>query len=268
MIKIHPTAIVDPKAELEEGVEIGPYSVIGPGVKIGAETKIGPHVVIERDTIIGRRNKIFQFVAIGAEAQHLAYKGEPTRVEIGDENVIREFVTIHRGTALDQSVTRIGHRCFLMAYVHIAHDCQIGDQVIMASGAALAGHVRVGKGVFFGGQVGVHQFCRIGDYAFIGALSGIDKDVPPYVKVFGIPAGIYDLNLIGLRRAGFKTETIKALRQALKIFLSSPGTLTEIAAEIESRLGPSPEVQNFVAFIRNPSKQGVMKKRVQKGEGF
>ncbi len=268
MIKIHPTAIVDPGAEIEDGVEIGPYTIIGPGVKIGKETKIGPHVVIERDTFIGRRNKIFAFVAIGAEAQHLAYKGEPSRVEIGDENIIREFVTIHRGTAIDECVTRVGNRCMLMAYVHIAHDCQIGDQVIMASYASLAGHVRVGNGVFFGGRVGVHQFCRIGDYAFIGAFSGVNKDIPPYVKVFGAPAGIYDLNLIGLRRAGFDSEAIKALRKALKIYLSSPNILSEIIKEIETQVELFPEVQKFLEFIRSPSRQGLIKKRVSKEEGL
>ena len=268
MIKIHPTAIIDHRAEIEDGVEIGPYTIIGPGVKIGAETKIGPHVVIERDTLIGRRNRIFAFVVIGTEAQHLAYKGEPSRVEIGDENIIREFVTIHRGTAIDEFITRVGSRCMVMAYVHIAHDCQIGDGVIIASGASLAGHVRIGKGVFLGGLTGVHQFCRIGEYAFVGAFSGVGKDVPPYVKVFGIPAGIYDLNLIGLRRAGFGSEVIKALRKALKIYLASSGILSEIIKEIEDQVDLFPEVQKFVEFIRKPSRQGLIKKRVSKEESL
>ncbi len=266
MRKIHPTAVIDPTAEIEEGVEIGPYTVIGPRVFIGEGTRIGAHVIIEKDTRIGRRNLINHHAIIGADPQHLAFKGEDSRVEIGDENVIREFVTIHRGTALDESLTRIGNRCLLMAYVHIAHDCFLGDEVIMANGATLGGHVRVGHRVVFGGLSAVHQFCRIGSYAFVSAMSGVDKDVPPFVKVFGIPAKIQGVNLVGLRRAGFDKESIRRISQALGIFLDGPGRISETIEELRDAFPDDPHVGEFIRFIENPSRQGIMRRKPFEGE--
>ncbi|HIE32559.1 MAG TPA: acyl-ACP--UDP-N-acetylglucosamine O-acyltransferase [Thermodesulfobacteriaceae bacterium] len=266
MRKIHPTAEIHPSAEIEDEVEIGPYTVIGPQVYIGQGTRIGSHVIIEKNTRIGKNNVIHHHVVIGSDPQHLAYKGEESWVEIGDENVIREFVTIHRGTALDQSLTRIGNRCLLMAYVHIAHDCFLGDEVIMANGATLGGHVRVGNRVVFGGLSAVHQFCRIGSYAFVSGMSGVDKDVPPFVKVFGIPAKIQGVNLIGLRRAGFGKETIRHISQALGIFLDGPGRIQETIEELRDAFPEDPHVQEFINFIENPSRQGIMRRKPFEGE--
>ncbi len=266
MPRIHPTAIVDPSAELEEDVEIGPYSVIGPQVFIGQGTRIGAHVIIEKNTRIGRRNFIHHHAIIGADAQHLAYKGEESWVEIGDDNIIREFVTIHRGTALDESLTKIGNRCLLMAYVHIAHDCFLGDEVIMANGATLGGHVRVGNRVVFGGLSAVHQYCRIGSYAFISGMSGVDKDVPPFVKVFGIPAKIQGVNLVGLRRAGFDKESIRRISQALGIFLDGPATIRETIEELRDAFPEDPHVGEFIRFIETRSRQGIMRRKPFEGE--
>ncbi len=266
MPKIHPTALVDPSAEIEEEVEIGPYAVIGPRVFIGRGTRIGAHVVIERNTRIGERNVIHHHAIIGTDPQHLAYKGEESWVEIGNENIIREFVTIHRGTALDEGVTRVGHRCLLMAYVHIAHDCSLGNEVIMANGATLGGHVRVGHRVVFGGLSAAHQFCRIGSYAFVSAMSGVDKDVPPFVKVFGIPAKIQGLNLVGLRRAGFSKDTIRRLSQALGIFLDGPGRISEVLEELRDAFPGDPQVEEFIRFLENPSRQGIMRRKPFEGE--
>ncbi len=266
MAKIHPTAQVDSRAKLAEDVEIGPFCVVGPEVEIGPGTRLFSHVVLEGQVRLGARNQLYPFVTIGMPPQHLAYQGEPTRVEIGDENILREYVSVHRGTTLDKGVTRIGNRCFLMAYVHVAHDCELADEVIMASGAMLAGHVRVGPRVFFGGQAGVHQFVRIGEHAFIGAHSGVNKDVPPFVKVFGNPAGIYDLNLVGLKRAGFSRDALKALREALRIYLEA-GTVVEALSLLRQHLAEQPKVDAFIAFLQGESRQGFMRRRVRKGEG-
>ncbi|MDX1409022.1 MAG: acyl-ACP--UDP-N-acetylglucosamine O-acyltransferase, partial [Saprospiraceae bacterium] len=184
---IHPTAIIDPAAELAEEVQVGPYSVIGPDVKIGAGTVIAPHVVINGPTTIGRNNRIFQFASVGEECQDKKYKGEPTRLEIGDDNVIRESVTIHRGTIQDNSLTRIGSRNLLMAYVHVAHDCMVGDDCIFANNASIAGHAHVGNGVILGGMTGVHQFCKIGSYSMTSGCSFVTKDIPAYVMAAGNP---------------------------------------------------------------------------------
>ena len=266
MPKIHPTAIIHPSAEIEEGVEIGPYTFIGPKVYIGRETKIGSHVVIEKNTRIGKRNLINHHAVIGTDPQHVAFKGEESWVEIGDENVIREFVTIHRGTAIDRCLTRIGNRCLLMAYVHIAHDCMLQDEIIMANNATLGGHVQVGSKVVFGGFSAVHQFCRIGPYAFVSAMSGVDKDVPPFVKVFGIPAKIQGVNLVGLRRAGFDKKSIRNISQALGIFLGGPAKIRETIEELRDAFPGDPHVQAFIEFISQPSRQGVMRRKPFEGE--
>jgi UDP-N-acetylglucosamine acyltransferase len=266
MANIHPTAFVDKQAELDEDVVVSAFAYIGPKVYIGKGTIIKPHAYIEENTKIGKNNIIGPYAVIGTPPQHLEYKGEETWVEIGDGNIIREFATIHRGTAKDQGLTRIGNNCMLMSYVHIAHDCFVEDNVILANGATLGGHVRVGKRVVMGGFSAVHQFCRIGAYAFIGAMSGVDKDVPPFVKVFGIPAKIQGLNLVGLRRAGFTKEDIRKLSQALGIFLDGPATLKEVIVELKDVFGDDPVIAELITFLENPSRQGIMRRKPFEGE--
>ncbi|MDM7202883.1 MAG: acyl-ACP--UDP-N-acetylglucosamine O-acyltransferase [Thermodesulfobacteriaceae bacterium] len=266
MRKIHTTAIVDKSAELDEDIEVGPYAYIGPKVFIGRGTIIKAHSYLERNTKIGKFNQIGPFAVIGTPPQHLSYKGEETFVEIGDNNIIREFVTIHRGTSKDQGLTKVGNDCMLMSYVHIAHDCVVGNFVIMSNNATLGGHVKVEDYVVFGGFSAVHQFCRIGRYAFIAGMSGIDKDVPPYVKVFGIPAKIQGLNLVGLRRAGFGKEEIRKISQALSVFLDGPATLKEVVNELQDIFGEDPLIKNLINFLENPSKQGIMRRKPFEGE--
>jgi len=266
MANIHPTAFVDKQAELDEDVVVSAFAYIGPKVYIGKGTIIKPHAYIEENAKIGKNNIIGPYTVIGTPPQHLEYKGEETWVEIGDGNIIREFATIHRGTVKDQGLTRIGNNCMLMSYVHIAHDCFVEDNVIMANGATLGGHVRVGKRVVMGGFSAVHQFCRIGAYAFIGAMSGVDKDVPPFVKVFGIPAKIQGLNLVGLRRAGFTKEDIRKLSQALGIFLDGPATLKEVIVELKDVFGDDPLIAELITFLENPSRQGIMRRKPFEGE--
>jgi UDP-N-acetylglucosamine acyltransferase len=266
MANIHPTAFVDKQAELDEDVVVSAFAYIGPKVYIGKGTIIKPHTYIEENTKIGENNIIGPYAVIGTPPQHLEYKGEETWVEIGDGNIIREFATIHRGTAKDQGLTKIGNNCMLMSYVHIAHDCFVEDNVIMANGATLGGHVRIGKRVVMGGFSAVHQFCRIGAYAFIGAMSGVDKDVPPFVKVFGIPAKIQGLNLVGLRRAGFTKEDIRKLSQALGIFLDGPATLKEVIVELKDVFGDDPLIAELITFLEKPSRQGIMRRKPFEGE--
>jgi UDP-N-acetylglucosamine acyltransferase len=266
MANIHPAAFVDKQAELDEDVVVSAFAYIGPKVYIGKGTIIKPHAYIEENTKIGKNNIIGPYAVIGTPPQHLEYKGEETWVEIGDGNIIREFATIHRGTAKDQGLTRIGNNCMLMSYVHVAHDCFVEDNVILANGATLGGHVRVGKRVVMGGFSAVHQFCRIGAYAFIGAMSGVDKDVPPFVKVFGIPAKIQGLNLVGLRRAGFTKEDIRKLSQALGIFLDGPATLKEVIVELKDVFGDDPVIAELITFLENPSRQGIMRRKPFEGE--
>ena len=264
--KIHPTAFVHPSAEFDEGVVIEQGAFIGENVKIGRGTIIKANTYIEKNTTIGKNNQIGPFAVIGTDPQHLGYKGEDTFVEIGDENVIREFVTIHRGTSFDDGITRIGNRCLLMCYVHIAHDCKVSDYVVMANNATLGGHVRVGERVVMGGFSAVHQFCRIGAYAFVSAMTGVDKDVPPYVKVFGIPAKIQGVNLVGLRRAGFTKEEIRKISQAIGFFLDAPATIKEVIQELKEIFTGEPIVEKLINFLENPSKQGIMRRKPFEGE--
>ncbi len=255
-ISIHPTAVVDDGAKLYPGVSIGPYAVIGPNVEIGPRTSIGPHAVVESNTTVGSDVQILQFAAVGGPPQDIKYKGEPTRLEIGDRTIIREFVTLHRGTVDGGGVTRIGSDCLLMAYCHVAHDCQVGNHVIMANGATLGGHVVVEDHVVMGGLSAIHQFCRVGSYAFIGGMSGANKDIPPYVRFWGQRGKIYGLNLVGLRRHGFSKATIDALRKAYHIVFVQAKTIAQGLEEVEARLGDVPEVRHFVEFIRS-SKRGI-----------
>ena len=244
---IHQTAIIDPSARIAEDVEIGPWTIIGADVEIGEGTWIGPHVVIQGPTRIGRDNKIFQFSSIGDMPQDLKFHGEQTYLEIGDRNVIREFCTLHRGTIQDKSITKIGHDNLFMAYVHIAHDCQVGSHTIFANNASLAGHVTVEDYVTLGGFSGVFQFCRVGAHSFISTNSVVIKDVPPYIKVSGYYAKPFGLNSVGLQRRGFAEETISQLRRAYKIIYRNGLTVAMAIAEL--RQIKCPELMPLIQFI-------------------
>lgn len=244
---IHNTAIIDPSATIASNVHIGPYSVIGADVEIGEGTWIGPHVVIQGPTRIGRDNKVYQFSSIGEAPQDLKFKGEPTWLEIGDRNVIREFCTFNRGTAQDNSITKIGSDNLFMAYVHIAHDCVVGNGVIFANNASLAGHVRIEDHVTLGGFSGVFQFCRIGAFSFIATNSVVIKDVPPYVKVSGHYAKPYGLNSVGLQRHGFSQDAQMQLRRAYKVIYRQG--LTIAAALEELQKVDSSDVKRLAQFV-------------------
>ncbi|MCD6389706.1 MAG: acyl-ACP--UDP-N-acetylglucosamine O-acyltransferase [Desulfobulbaceae bacterium] len=232
-MKIHPTAVVDPDARLDSSVRVGPYTVIEKDVQIGPDTEIEPHSIISGPTTIGARNKIGSFASIGAPPQDMHYQGEPTRLVIGDDNWIREYTSLHRGSPGGRGVTRIGNHNLLMAYTHVAHDCRLGNHVIMVNNVALAGHVEVGDRVTLGGLVAVQQFSRIGEFSFVGAMSGINLDVPPYIIVAGIrnDLQIRGINRIGLKRAGFDSQTIKNLSKAFVIIFKTPDLLLQEALE-------------------------------------
>ncbi len=253
---IHPSAIIDPGAQIDEAVEIGPYCHIGAQVVIAAGTKIDAHVVIKGDTRIGRNNRIFQFNSLGDEPQDKKYQSEVTRLEIGDNNVIREFCTFNRGTAGGGGLTRIGHNNWIMAYVHIAHDCQIGDQVTMANGTTLAGHVSVGDYVTFGAFTVIHQFCVIGAHSFSAMGTVILKDVPPFVMVSGNSAKPHGLNTEGLRRRGFSGEVITALKNAYKSIYRKGLTLKQAIEELDGE--DFPEACQLAEFLRT-SNRGIVR---------
>lgn len=231
---IHPTAIVDPSARIEANVTIGPWTLIGPDVEIGESTLVHSNVVIKGITRIGRSNQIFQFASVGEDCQDLKFAGESTRLEIGDNNIIREGCTIHRGTVQDQSLTRIGNNNLFMAYVHVAHDCTLGDNIIMANNATLAGHVKVGNGVILGGFTTVHQFCNIGDFSMSAAQSAVFKDIPAFVMVSGNPAKAHGMNFEGMRRRGYDVELIRTLRQSYKIIYRQGLRTSEAIERLES----------------------------------
>ncbi|MCH8543626.1 MAG: acyl-ACP--UDP-N-acetylglucosamine O-acyltransferase [Alcanivorax sp.] len=252
---IHKTAIIDPGAELAEDVQVGPYTIIGPDVKIGAGTVIGPHVVIQGPTSIGRDNRIFQFASVGEACQDKKYRGEPTALEIGDNNVIREHVTIHRGTIQDKGLTRIGNNNLLMVAVHVAHDCMIGNDNIFANTCGIAGHAHIGDGVILGGMTGVHQFCRIGSYAMTAGCSLVLKDIPAYVMVGGNPAAARSMNFEGMRRRGWSAEVVSGLRKAYKIVYRQGNTLEQALAELET-MGDGEELKLFVDSLRH-SERGI-----------
>ncbi len=246
---IHQTAIVYPGAKLADDVEVGPYSIIGEHVEIGAGTVIGPHVVITGHTRIGRNNRIFQFCSLGEIPQDKKYAGEPTRLEIGDDNTIREFCTFNTGTVQDVGVTRIGNDNWIMAYVHIAHDCQIGSHTIMANGATLGGHVHVDDWVFLGGLSGVHQFVRIGAHAMTGFQTRLSQDVPPYVTAADNPAVAHGINSEGLKRRGFSSDSIMAIKRAYKTLYKSGLSLEDAKAAIQSQVTEHAELQPLVDFL-------------------
>lgn len=252
---IHPAAMIDPTAQLASDVEVGPFSIIGPGVEIGAGTRVASHVVIRGPTRIGRNNHIFQFCSIGEDCQDKKYRGEPTRLEIGDDNVIREHVTIHRGTVQDQGLTRIGDRNLLMVAVHIAHDCLIGNDNIFANTTGIAGHVHIGDGVLLGGMSGIHQFCRIGSYAMTAGCSLVLKDIPAYVMVGGNPAAARGMNFEGMRRRGMAKDTIASLRQAYRLVYRQGLTLEQALRELQ-QLPAAPELALFIESLR-ASERGI-----------
>jgi UDP-N-acetylglucosamine acyltransferase len=232
-VAIHATALVDAKAQIDSTVEIGAYSIIGPDVQIGAGTKIGPHVVIEGHTTIGQDNTFYQFSSIGAAPQDKKYAGEPTQLVIGDRNVVREFCTFNLGTVQDQGVTRLGNDNWIMAYVHIAHDCQVGNHTIFANNAALAGHVHIGDWVIMGGFSNTHQFCHIGAHAMVGMSTSLTQDVPPFLLLNGNPAAAHGINIEGLKRRGFSREQISAIRQAYKFIYKSSLTLEQAKISLD-----------------------------------
>ncbi len=251
-------AIIDPSAKIAPGVTIGPYSIIGPDVEIGEDTWIGPHVIINGPTKIGRENKIFQFSSLGEVPQDKKYNGEPTTLEIGDRNVIREFCTFSRGTVQDIGVTRLGDDNWIMAYVHIAHDCQVGNNTIFANNATLAGHVNIDDYVILGGFTLVHQFCTLGVNSFTAMGSAISKDVPPYVLVSGHMAKPFGLNSEGLKRRGYSTEAISALKKAYKLLYRSNLSFEEAKSEIDVLAAEFEEVKIMAEFLKN-SKRGIVR---------
>jgi UDP-N-acetylglucosamine acyltransferase len=255
---IHPTAIVDPGAELHESVEVGPYAIIGPDVSIDAGTVVAPHVVIRGPTRIGRENRIFQFSSIGDDPQDKKYAGEPTRLEIGDRNTIREYCTLNRGTTQDESLTRIGDDNWLMAYVHVAHDCVIGDGNVLANNVTLAGHVHVGDAVVLGGFAGAHQFCHIGSYAMLGMYSGVTRDVPAFFMVSGQPAVPRGVNAEGMRRRGFDGEQIRSVRRAYRTLYRSGLKFSDAVAEIETAAKDRPELDVLLDSLRK-SKRSIVR---------
>lgn len=249
MSKIHSTAIIAKEASLDSTVEVGAYSIIGPHVQIGAGTKIGPHVVIEGHTSIGSDNTFFQFSSIGAAPQDKKYAGEPTLLEIGDRNTVREFCTFNLGTVQDGGITRIGSDNLMMAYVHIAHDCQVGNKTIFANNASIAGHVEVGDWVILGGFAGVHQFCKIGAHAMLGMNTSLTQDVPPFLILSGNPAAAHGLNIEGLKRRGFSREQINGIRLAYKLLYKSKLTLDEARVAMQQAQLEHPAAQDSIQLM-------------------
>jgi UDP-N-acetylglucosamine acyltransferase len=257
MSHIHPTAIIAPGAVVADDVEIGPYCVIGEHVSLAAGVELKSHVVIDGRTTIGERTRIFPFASIGFETQDMKYKGEPSSLEIGTDNTIREHVTINPGTEGGGMVTRIGDHCLLMVGAHVAHDCQIGDHVILVNNATLGGHVVMEEHSILGGLSAVHQFVRIGRHAMIGGMSGVERDVIPYGLVMGDRARLNGLNLIGMQRRGFTRDDIQSLRSAYEFLFGDTGTLAERADEVARRFAGIGPVDDVVAFIRADSSRAL-----------
>jgi UDP-N-acetylglucosamine acyltransferase len=255
-MKIHPTAIVDPKAELGDDVQVGPYAIIREDVSIGSGSQVGSHAVIEPFVSIGRDCRIFQFASIGATPQSLKFEGEKTYVKIGGGTIIREFVTIHRGTGFGGGITEIGEQNFLMAYTHIAHDCKTGRMVVMANNATLAGHITIGDYATVGGLTAIHQFVKVGDYAFIGGKSAVVKDIPPYVIAAGDRARLHGMNTVGLKRHGFTQTTINELKKVYRIIFRIGLTRNEALERVKAEVEQIPEVVKFLEFILS-SQRGI-----------
>jgi len=258
-MKAHPTAIVHPNAKLACSVTVGPYSLIGENVELGEDCEVMSHAVLDGNTRLGRGNRVFPYASIGLAPQDLKYRGEATRVEIGDDNIIREFVTIHRGTEEGDKVTRIGSHNLLMAYVHIAHNCRLGSNIIMANGASLAGHVEIQDHATVGAFCGIHQFCRIGAYSFLGSYSIVNQDILPYSKTSAPrPLSVLGANRLGLERRGLSADDLKELERAFRLLTRSKLNTTQALEAIESSAFKSEHVQALVEFIRT-SERGVVK---------
>jgi|TARA_B100001059_G_scaffold159790_1_gene159380 UDP-N-acetylglucosamine acyltransferase len=255
---IHSSAIVDPSARLHESVDVGPWTLIGPDVEIGAGTVVESHVVIKGPTRIGSRNHIYQFSTVGESTPDLKYRNEPTELHIGDDNVIRENVTIHRGTVQDRSLTEIGDRNLLMAYVHIGHDSRVGNDTILVNNTALAGHVEVGDWAILSGYTLVHQFCKIGAHSFSGMGTSIGKDVPAYITVAGSPAEAKTINVEGLRRRGFDSAEIAALRRAFKILYRQSLTLDAAVERLQAMAAETPSLQPLIDSLMQ-SQRGIVR---------
>lgn len=253
-VDIHETAIVDPDAQLADGVNIGPYSVIEDNVEIGSNTEIGSHVQIQGWTRIGSNNKIFNGVSLGLPPQHLEYKGEKTYLFIGDNNVIREYVTVHRGTVDGGGETRVGNDNLLMAYSHVAHDCNLGNNIIMSNAANLSGHVIIENEAYISGLVGIHQFVRIGRLSMIGTHSKATKDIPPYVEVKGHPASVQGLNVVGLRRHGIYDDLRDEIKKAYNILYNSDLNIGQAIEKMDQELKTGEEVEHFIRFLKNSSR--------------
>lgn len=256
--KIHATAIIDATAELDSSVEVGPYSVIGPNVKIDAGTRIAGHVIINGPSIIGKNNHIFQYSSLGEEPQDKKYKGEPTLLEIGDNNTIREFCTFNRGTVQDKGTTKIGNDNWIMAYVHLAHDCQIGNHTIFANNASLAGHVDVHDYAILGGFTLIHQFCKIGSHVITAVGSVVFKDIPPFVTAAGYDAKPHGINAEGLKRRGYSAESILQIKRAYKTLYRNGLTLDEAKIELATMQETTPEIGLLTDFL-NISTRGIVR---------
>lgn len=262
MSKIHSTAIIAKEANLDSSVEVGAYSIIGPHVQIGSGTKIGPHVVLDGRTKIGDGNTFFQFSSIGAAPQDKKYAGEPTLLEIGDRNTIREFCTFNLGTVQDTGVTRIGSDNLMMAYVHIAHDCQVGNNTVFANNASIAGHVEIGDWVVLGGFAGVHQFCKVGAHAMLGMNTSLTQDVPPFLILSGNPAAAHGLNIEGLKRRGFTRDQINGIRHAYKLLYKSGLTLEQAETALQEAQAEHPLAQQYIQQMQtflNSSTRGIVR---------
>ncbi|MEQ1583987.1 MAG: acyl-ACP--UDP-N-acetylglucosamine O-acyltransferase [Candidatus Nitrotoga sp.] len=258
MVMFHPTAIIHPNAKLADNVEVGAYSIIGEYVEIGENTHVGSHVVIGGHTCIGQHNRIFQFCSLGEIPQDKKYAGEPTRLEIGDNNTIREFCTFNIGTSQDAGVTRVGNDNWIMAYVHLAHDCQIGSHTIFANNATLAGHVRIDDYAILGGFSMVHQFCQIGMHAITGMGAVLSQDVPPYITAAGNPTAPHGINSVGLKRRGFSNAAVMAIKRAYKTLYKSGLTLEQAKVVIEDQAAEYPDLNALVDFLGR-SQRGVIR---------
>lgn len=250
---IHPTAVVDPSAELQDGVAVGPFTVIGPGVTIGEGTRIGSHVLIDRDTTIGSECLIHHGAVLGSDPQDLKYAGEPTRLLVGDRTVIREYTTLNRGTTA-LGYTTVGDDCLLMAYAHVAHDCQLGNHVILSNSVNMGGHVVISDWVSVGGGTQIHQFARIGCHAFVGGASAVRKDIPPYVKASGSPMQLYGLNSVGLQRRGISDEVRRELKRAYRLFFASSYNTSQALERARAELRALPEIETFLSFFEESAR--------------
>lgn len=255
---IHPTAVISPGAEIHPSCEIGPFAVIGPRVRMGPGNTVGPHAIVEGNTVLGASNRIFGHAVVGAPPQDLKYRGEDTRLELGDGNVVREFASVHTGTVGGGGVTRLGNQCLVMASAHVAHDCILGNRVIVATFCALAGHVIAEDGVIFGGVSAVQQFSRIGRLAYVGGITGVNMDVAPYLMVSGPRGEVVGINQVGLQRAGFTEEQVARVKTAYRIVFRSKLPLKEALDQVRGELGGNPEIDHWVRFIE-ASERGILR---------